>query len=894
MQTDSGTRFGRYELLEQIGAGGMGEVFRARDHDLHRDVAIKFLPERFASDPDRLARFAQEARTASSLNHPNIVTIHEIGRREGSPYIVMEFVDGETLRRILQRGRPLPAKQTLDIGAQLADGLAKAHAARVVHRDLKPENVMITMDGFAKILDFGLAKLRADAEDGLNAPRPMASEAMTELSPNTAVGILLGTAGYMAPEQVRGFPADYRSDQFALGAILYELATGRRAFERDSVVQTLSAIIDTEPRPIAELNPSFPAPARWAIDRCLAKEPADRYASTLDLARELRGIRERIGETATSATELGVVTPPVRRPRWLHVTIAVMVLLAVLFLAPFLRDAWRQWRQPAPLTGEVRLAVLFDDSGLAAADRERLAGLLDYVVIRLADLNRFRDSFSVVPASELREGMVRGPGEAKRRVGANLAVSLAVQRAERALVVSATLEDTERLRVLGGDQKTFPGDQFSAENAVELIVDVLRLDLPPAEHTAWTSGASGVAEARSLFARGLTQTPYQTAQSALEKFDQEQSLQTSIDYFNRAIEVDPRYADAYAKLGEAYLLLYRLTNRPEHITLATRNATKARELDDTRPSTWITLGMIDGQKGAYADAERNFRSAIDRGPRTSVAYRELARIQLRQGQTEKSEASYRKAIELDPDSWSNYNALGGFLHASKRFTEAEQAFVLATSKAPDNARVWSNLGGLYYFQSRFDEAEKALQRAIGLYEYGPALSNLATIKFRVRRQYADAARILERAAKASPRDYRIWQNLAAAYYWAPGERDRAADAQKNAIAILDQARRIEPDNAGLMAALATAHAMLRDEQTARPLIAQAVKVAPSNGDVALSAAGVYEMFGDREAALRHVAIALKSGVAPFEFESGPTFAALVKDSRYVKLTKQAAAPVNRR
>jgi Tfp pilus assembly protein PilF len=870
----------------------MGEVFRARDHDLHRDVAIKFLPERFASDPDRLARFAQEARTASSLNHPNIVTIHEIGRKEGRPYIVMEYVDGETLRRVLQRGRPLPAKQTLDIGAQLADGLAKAHAARIVHRDLKPENVMITRDGFVKILDFGLAKLRADAEAGLDSPQPVASEAMTE--PNTAIGILLGTAGYMAPEQAQGLPADYRSDQFALGTILYEMATGRRAFARDSVVQTLSAIIDAEPRPIAELNPSFPAPARWAIERCLAKAPADRYASTLDLAHELRGIRQRLGEAVTSGTDLGVVTPTVRRSRRLHVTLAVAVILAVLFMAPAIRDAWRHWRQPAPLSGEVRLALLFDDSGLATADRERLAGLLDYVVIRLADLNRFRDSFSVVPASELREGMVRGPGEAKRRVGANLAVSLAVQRADRAFVVSATLEDTERLRVLGGDQKSFPGDQFSGENAVDLIVDILRIELPPEARTAWTAGASGVAEARFLFAKGLTQTPYQTAQSALEKLDQEQSLQRSIDYFNRAIELDPRYADAYAKLGEAYLLLYRLTNRPEHIALATQNASKARELDDTRPSTWITLGMIDGQKGAYAEAERNFRNAIDRGPRTSLAYRELARVQQRQRQTDKAEASYRKAVELDPDTWSNYNALGAFLYASKRFAEAEQAFLLATGKAPDNARVWSNLGGLYYFQSRFDDAEKVLERAIGLYEYGPALSNLATIKFRVRRQYADAARIFERAAKAAPRDYRIWQNLASAYYWAPGERDRAADAHRNAIAILEEARRIEPDNPELIAALANGHAMLREEQKARELIARAVKLASSDGHVALVAASVYETLGDRDAALQHVATALKAGEAPFEFESGPTFATLVKDSRYVKLTKQPAIPDSRR
>lgn len=293
--------------------------------------------------------------------------------------------------------------------------------------------------------------------------------------------------------------------------------------------------------------------------------------------------------------------------------LAVAAILVVVFVLPFVWDAWREWRQPAAMQGEVRLAVLFDDSSLPPPDRERLTGLLDYVVIRLADLNGFRTSFSVVPASELRETMVRGPGDAGRRVGATLAVSLALHRADRALVVSATLEDTDPPRVLGGDQKSFPFDGFSADDAGDLIVDILRIELQSQERSEWVTGTSGVAEARTLFAKGLTQTPYQTAQSALERHDQEKSLQTAIDYFNRAIELDPPYADAYARLGEAYLLLYRLTRRLEHITLAAQNSAKARELDDTRPSTWITLGMIDAQRGAYADAQRSFRNAIDRG-----------------------------------------------------------------------------------------------------------------------------------------------------------------------------------------------------------------------------------------------------------------------------------------
>jgi serine/threonine protein kinase/Tfp pilus assembly protein PilF len=679
----------------------MGDVYRARDHDLHRDVAIKFLPERFASDATRLGRFALEARTASSLNHPNIVTIHEIGQTDGRPYIVMEYVDGTTLRRLLQRGHPLAAKQTLDIGAQLADGLAKAHAAHVVHRDLKPENVMVTKDGFVKILDFGLAKLRVDREEvqGVGVGDGT-SETVTDLWLETAGGVLLGTASYMAPEQARGLPADYRSDQFALGSMLYEMATGRKAFQRESVVQTLSAIIDDEPQSISDINPSFPAPARWAIERCLAKDPGDRYASTLELAYELRGIRERTGEAtaASSVRPTGGASAPRRLPR-LRVAIGAAVALTIAFLTPAIRERALRLIHPAPFVDDVRLAVVLNSDSVAPPDLERLQSLASYVAIRLAELNRFRQSFSVVPASEVRENQVRSAHDANRRVGANYAVGLTVRRAGQALVVSASLEDAEHVRVLGGGQRTFPADQVSEEGVVDLILGILPLRLPPDAHSAWASEASGVPEARSLFAKGLNQTPYQTGAIALVKYDQEQSLQTAIESFNRAIELDPRYADAYARLGEAHLLLYRLTRRPDDLALAERNATKARDIDDARPAAWITLGMIHTQQRKFAEAEQEFGSAIARAPRSSPAYRELARMEQQRQQPDKAEANYRKAIELKPDDWSNYSYLGGFLLAAQRLPEAEQAWLTASRKAPDNARVWSNLGALYFTET---------------------------------------------------------------------------------------------------------------------------------------------------------------------------------------------------
>ena len=882
-----GMRFGRYELLEQIGAGGMGEVYRARDHDLQRNVAVKFLPERFASNTDRLARFAQEARTASALNHPNIVTIHEIGQTGGLPYIVMEYVEGETLRQIVRKG-PLTARRALELGAQLADGLAKAHAAGIVHRDLKPENVMVTGDGYAKILDFGLAKLRGDGSDG---PAPAdrtdpTTDAETQISAQTAAGVVMGTAGYMAPEQARGLPADHRSDQFALGAILYEMATGRRAFHRASFVETLSAIVESEPDSITALNPSFPAPARWAVERCLSKEPTGRYASTLDLARELRSVREHFAEVVTPASGQAPAPRPRHRTRPWHMAVVAALALVIVALIPALRDGFVRWIRPAPLPDEIRIAVILDDLPLPPVDRERLAGLVDYIVIRLADLNRFRASVSVVPASEVRESLVRSPGEARRRVGATLAVSLGARRADEDLVVSVSLEDTERLRVLGGTQKRFRGDEYSEDEIVDLVADLLRLELAAKERAAWSAASTGVAEARSLFARGLSQTPYQTAQTALEKYDQEQSIQRAIDFFSRAIELDPRYADAYARLGEAYLWRYRLTRRPEDIALAERNATRARELDDTRPGTWITIGMVHAQKGDFVQAELDLESAIARNPRGSLAYRELARVNQRAGQNDRAEANYRKAVELDPQSWSNYSHLGAFLYGANRFAEAEEAFQLATTKAPDNARAWSNLGAAYYGQKRIDDAVKALSRAVALYNYGPALSNLGTIALRERRQYAEAARLFERGVEAAPRDYRIWRNLAAAYYWMPGGRDRAAAPLRKAISLLEEARGIEPASAELLAELADSHAMLGEGATARPLAAEAVRLAPTSTDVAVLAAGTYETLGDRAAALRQVDAAFQAGADTSEFESDQTFDRLVKDARYAALVKK--------
>jgi Tol biopolymer transport system component len=300
----AGSRLGPYEILSPLGAGGMGEVYRARDARLGREVAVKVLPEELSQDVGRLKRFEREARAASALNHPNIVTIYEVGAEAGISFIAMELVGGKTLRELLLAG-PVPLKRLLQVATPLAEGLAAAHEAGIVHRDLKPENVMVTKDGVVKILDFGLAKLAAGIGSG--------EENLPTVS-QTEPGGLLGTVSYMSPEQAAGQPADFRSDQFSFGTILYEMATGKKAFHRETAVDTLGAILHDEPEPLSRRAPQTPLPLIWIVERCLTKEPSERYSSTRDLARDLKTIREHVSSPATSSPNMSV---PVRSRRWI-------------------------------------------------------------------------------------------------------------------------------------------------------------------------------------------------------------------------------------------------------------------------------------------------------------------------------------------------------------------------------------------------------------------------------------------------------------------------------------------------------------------------------------------------------------------------------------------------
>ncbi|MFI5182243.1 MAG: tetratricopeptide repeat protein [Thermoanaerobaculia bacterium] len=418
---------------------------------------------------------------------------------------------------------------------------------------------------------------------------------------------------------------------------------------------------------------------------------------------------------------------------------------------------------------------------------------------------------------------------------------------------------------------------------------MLDLELGSEARTELKASGTGVAEAAVLSAQALGYTPYSEGRSALERYDQAKSLERAIELFNKALERDPRYALAHAGLGEAYWRLYRATRRQDYVPLARQHCEQALVLDSLLAPAWITLGVIENGTGNPGKAVTALQKALDRDPRNANAFREMGLAYDRLGRLEEGEATYRKAIALRPESWAAYSALGFHLVTRGRYAEAEKVYTRALELAPDNAQLWDSLGSARYYQERLADAQAAWTRSIALYPRPGAISNLATLQFYEQR-YADAARTLERATQAGTRDYRVWRNYAAALYWTPGEREKAAAAYKRASELAAEERTIDPRDPLTLVALADCSAMLGDPAHARALAAEGLGIGPANAGLATMAAGVYETLGDREEALRWIGVALKAGQPSAEVEHDPTMKNLITDPRYKAMTGGTASP----
>ncbi len=610
-----GAMLGSYEILAPLGSGGMGDVYRARDTHLNREVAVKVLSPNFEDDPNLLMRFQREAHVLASLNHPNIVTIYDVGQDSHTVYIAMELVDGKVLDEILAAGA-MPTRDVLDIGKQIGAGLAVAHESGIVHRDLKPKNVMIRKDGLAKILDFGLSKLAPGFP-------PSASDGTTAA---TEQGVLLGTIDYMSPEQASGLPTDFRSDQFSFGSLLYEMVTGKRPFHRETGAQTLAAIIEDEPKPIASLNPNVPAALENIVHRCMAKKPEKRYTSTQELARALKKIRDSTATEETRSLPAIARTYLRRLPLWLEITLAAALVVAVFsIVTPRLPEKVRVWSESHFPTSEKQLVVLpFTNVGNDPQNQGFCDGLVEILSSKLSQLEQFQRTLRVVPSTDvLREGIV-SVREARQTFGATLAITGSVQRTENQIRLTINLVDPQTLRQL--KSKTIDTEAHD----ISVLQDGVVLEVAELLDVKLSS------QAKQVLAIGGTTVPsayeyYMQGRGYLQRYEVAQNIDTAISLFNLALGQDRRYALAEAGLGEAYWRKYEQTKETQWAEQAKKSSAAAIGLNDKLAQVYVTLGMIHTGTGRYEEAVQNLQKALALDPINSDAYRELAKTYNRMG-----------------------------------------------------------------------------------------------------------------------------------------------------------------------------------------------------------------------------------------------------------------------
>jgi serine/threonine-protein kinase len=841
---------GHYEILGPIGAGGMGEVYVARDPKLGRKVAIKLLPSRLNMERETLTRFTQEARSASALNHPNIVTIHEVGAADGRPYIVMEYIEGTDLRTLITEG-PVPVRKVLEIGAQIADGLAAAHERGIVHRDLKPENIMLTRDGYAKILDFGLAKIVA--------PTPEGTDDTLQLEmPGTNPGTILGTVGYMSPEQATGRRLDFRSDQFAFGAILHELITGRPAFEGETAIDTLSAILHHDPEPVTRSNPRAPVQLADMIRRLMDKNVDDRYASSRDLARELRLLRDRV-----VAEESGFhQSPSTDGPRKSIIATAAAIVLAggiaatvYLTRQPTPNSVVGTPRGAAPAVAKKYLAVMrFNDLTGDATGQLVVDGFAETLTARLSHYTTVQ-VMRPPAADETTDARVTA-----RNLGANLVLTGSMMRnADRIRVTYSVLEPhsgREWRDLIEGNIANLFGIQ---DDVAESVARNLSL---------------GESSARAALDPAVSQRRYLEALGHLRRYDLEESVDHALAILK---ELGPS-PSVQAALARAYLAKFQLTNEPEWAAAAGTAADAALKADPQSIDVNVTLGELRRHTGRHQEAVAAFMLVLPQQPNNADAVLGLAETYKAAGDIRNAENAYKQAIALQPNFWGGYNKLGAFYYGQGRYADAVPQFQKVVQLVPDNQRGYNNLGGMYQKMGRYEEAVRVFAASIQRAPTAQAYSNLGTCYYFTGRP-AEAAQAFEKAVALRPHYFLYRRNLGDAYRWIPGQEVRAQAAFREAVKACDDALRVNPSESSAHSSRAVALAKLGDRAGARKSILRALEIDGRNSSRAYDAAVVANTAGAEDDAIARLEQAIRLGYSSADILRDPEFANLRKNGR---------------
>jgi serine/threonine-protein kinase len=711
-----GTRVGRYEIRSRIGAGGMGDVYLAHDIELDRTVAIKILPEDVAADEQRLQRFMQEARAASALNHPHILTIYEIGISDNVHFIATEFIDGATLRRRLDEGIKLI--DILDIAIQAGGALSAAHHAGIIHRDVKPDNIMVRRDGYIKLLDFGLAKLIVSSGSASD------TEAETMAMINTSAGAVVGTAKYMSPEQAKGTAIDARTDLWSLGAVIYEMVTHHEPFFGETPTETISLILQREPPPLDTYVSNVPGELQWIVSKALTKKRSDRYQTADEMVADLRNLKRKlevselsgslpelrlsqskgraIGALTTTGAPLVSGSAPtlssaeyivtgIKQHKWATITSLLVLIIGIAALVFYLRS------RPTGVAIQ-SIAVLPFENQSQDAETEYLSdGITESIINSLTELPNVR---VIARSSVFRyKGQKIDPLKAGQELGVQAVLTgRLIQHGDRLSISTELLDVSENKQLWGEQYEENMSDILALQRTISgQISHNLRLKLSGEDQNRLTRHYTENVDAYQLYLKGRFLWNKRTSES----------LAKAVEYFNQAIEKDPGYALAYAGLADTWYSRgwYRHVEPKDAYEKAKAAANKSLEIDPNLAEGHAILAAISTvYDWDWEGAEREFKLAIQLNPNYATAHQRYSLFLPALGRSEEAIAEARKARELDPLALPINENLGDVLYLARRYDEAIEQLRKTLELDPNYGVAHSTLSKVYEAQGKYAES----------------------------------------------------------------------------------------------------------------------------------------------------------------------------------------------
>jgi eukaryotic-like serine/threonine-protein kinase len=860
--TEQKQTLGPYRVVQKLAAGGMGEVYLCEDPRLDRRVALKRVGGGWNDTDVGRERLRREARAAAALNHPRIAAVYDVLETEAGPHLVMEYVEGETLSALLRR-ESLTLERGLQIALELTEAIAAAHAAGIVHRDLKPSNVMIARDGHVKVLDFGLAKLRAIERPG---------------APLTGSGVSLGTPGYSAPEQLLGQQTDNRSDIYSVGAILYEICAGRPAFE-EADASAFAVAITTRIAAPSHWNPSLPQPVDELICRALSPTPEKRPQSIHEVHTILAAAFAATRDART--TSVADAAAGVRRRRLTWAAAALVAALAV--VAALVQ--WGRGREPriprAGVQGPV-IAVLPLESLSPNPEHEYVAaGIADSLITDLSEL----PGLTVLSRAAVRE-VSREPDVARaaRQLGATYVFHGTVQHAASNMRVNLTLAAADGAAIW---IRPFEGrfeDLFELQRRVaEGASEPLRVSLSDAQRTQL---------GRQLTQNTAALSQYWRGQTLLDRAEDPASAAAAVGAFEAAVGLDPDFALAHAGLAEAAWTSYTQSKDAKWVERALESSARALDLDPKQPEVWITRAQVHRGTGRYEDALRDLEQALKLKSANAEALQWKGRTLSDAGRREEAVEVLREAIAIRPGYWYNYDALGMVYYFLGRLDEAVTMHQKVIELQPDRFRGYTNLGVMYQALGQQDRALESYRAAVKIAPVFQAYNNIGLILLD-RGENESALESFTEAAKLAPNHASVrlnmgdtWQRL--------GDPVKARAAYSEAVTLTRKDLEVNPNHAPTMGRLALLQAKLGERREASNLIGQALAADPRNNDLHYRAAVVHALADRPDAALDALARALDLGYSRALVRNDHDLQSLRGNPRFERLLASDEASDERR